>query len=262
VEESSDGVLDAPSAEPDAEFEDHTPQPVAQPIDSSRRTAGVVQPFPADPPSDSASTELVPGPTTDDALADDWGSEASAIAELTAAVRGVEQQAQSFHARAEKYEHVIRQMQSRIEQLQGDQVQALLKPVIQRFAGLHAQAVDASEQARSRGESAEKNFDFFAVAIEEALGLVDIESVAAAPSIEFDPSKHHASRSVATDDASLDGRIQRVLRQGFTYAGAARVFLPAQVSIYRYEQPPETDAAEGDQEQDQANEPGEGASGD
>lgn len=163
---------------------------------------------------------------------------------MTAALRSLETQVHGFHARAENYEQVIRQMQSRIEQLQGDQVQALLKPVIQRFAGLHAQATEASEKARERGETAEKDFSFFAVAIEEALGLVDIESVGAAPGVEFDSGKHHASRVVPTREADLDQRVQRVLRQGFTYAGAPRVFLPAQVSVFRYEEPPPADDAE------------------
>lgn len=154
---------------------------------------------------------------------------------VAAALKGLEAQIQGFHARAENYEQIVRQMQSRIEQLQGDQVQALLKPVIQRFAGLHAQAVEASEKARERGESAEKDFGFFAVAIEEALSLVDIESVGAAPDVEFDSGKHHASRIVPTADPGLDKRVLRVLRQGFTYVGAPRVFLPAQVSVYRFE---------------------------
>ncbi|MFV0459456.1 MAG: nucleotide exchange factor GrpE [Actinomycetales bacterium] len=176
---------------------------------------------------------------------------------VASALRGLEAQIKGFHARAENYEHIVRQMQNRIEQLQGDQVQALLKPVIQRFAGLHAQAVEASEKARERGESAEKDFGFFTVAIEEALGLVDIESVGAAPDVEFDSKKHHASRIVPTADPDLDQRVQRVLRQGFTYVGGPRVLLPAQVSVYRYEptQPVADDEAH---EDNQTSEPGEG----
>lgn len=159
------------------------------------------------------------------------------LAELTTAVEGLRHQASAFHARAENYEQIIRQMQGRIEQLQGDQVQTLLKPVIQRFAGLHAQATEAAEQASSRGESAVKDFSFFAVAIEEALGLMDIESIGATASAPFDSSRHHATRIVPTQEPDLDSRVERVLRQGFTYVGSVRVFLPAQVSVYRYESP-------------------------
>lgn len=156
---------------------------------------------------------------------------------VVAAVGGLEEQVRRFHVRSETQEQIIRQMQGRIEQLQGDQVQALLKPVLRRFAGLHAQAAEAAERARERGEKAEKDFDFFMDAIEESLGLIDVESVAAAPSAEFDPAKHHAARVVPTSDAEMDKRVHRVLRQGFTYVDADRVFLPAQVSVYRYQPP-------------------------
>lgn len=179
---------------------------------------------------------------------------------VVAALKGLEAQVQGFHARAENYEQVVRQMQSRIEQLQGDQVQALLKPVIQRFASLHAQASEASERARERRESAERDFSFFAIAIEEALGLVDIESVGAAPEVEFDSRKHHASRIVPTDDPTLGQRVQRVLRQGFAYVGAPRVFLPAQVSVYRYESSQPV-AADETPENPSTSEPGEGDPG-
>lgn len=157
--------------------------------------------------------------------------------ELLETVRSIEQEGRRFHTRAERYEDIILKMQTRIEQLQGDQVQALLRPVLQRFAGLQAQALEAAEGAFGRGEEAAKDFGFFAVAIEEALGLLDLESVGAAPSVGFDPGKHHASRITTTDDPALDSQIHRVLRQGFGYPGAARVLMPAQVSVYRYEPP-------------------------
>lgn len=154
---------------------------------------------------------------------------------VTTALEGVAAQVQAFHTRAANYESIIRQMQSRIEQLQTDQVQALLKPMIQRFAGLHAQASEAAERARERGESAVKDFDFFTAAIEDAFGIVDIESVDVAPGAKFDPKKHHAAQKIPTDDIERDKRVHRVVRQGFTYVDAPRVFLPAQVTVYRYE---------------------------
>ncbi|CUR58054.1 Molecular chaperone GrpE (Heat shock protein) [metagenome] len=228
------GAVGVPRPEPDGE---------ARTVGESGTRDDVVDS--ASAPESDESLDL--SSETADVGADGEGAPSSAEAagsqalyEVTAALHSVEVQVQAFHVRAENYEQVIRQMQSRIEQLQGDQVQALLKPVIQRFAGLHAQATEASEKARDRGEAGEKDFSFFAVAIEEALGLVDIESVAAAPSVEFDSRRHHASRIVPTADPELDNRVQRVLRQGFTYADAPRVFLPAQVSVYRYE-PPQAD---------------------
>jgi molecular chaperone GrpE (heat shock protein) len=109
---------------------------------------------------------------------------------------------------------------------------------------------------------AEKDLSFFAVAIEEAFGLMDIESVGASASELFDSSKHHAARIVPSDDPDLDKRIERVLRQGFTYAGAPRVFLPAHVSVFRYQPPPPVEADELVVEEDSQPqlETGEGAS--
>lgn len=223
------GTVDEPG--PNSDDEDDASQPES---DQSRDLSSELPILVSDGPGvDSVSEEVSSADAANGSL----------LAAVTAALRGLEAQVQGFHARAENYEQIVRQMQSRIEQLQGDQVQALLKPVIQRFAGLHAQATEASENARERGESGEKDFSFFAVAIEEALGLVDIESVGAAPAVEFDSSKHHASRIVPTGDPELDQRVQRVLRQGFTYVGAPRVLLPAQVSVYRYA-PPQADNAE------------------
>jgi molecular chaperone GrpE (heat shock protein) len=257
VGEPANGALGAPENEPDIELET-----IEEPELSAR---GTTQPASNAAPDLSNKSQDVwsdedDTPTIDEATTSAASPDGPSLDEVTAALKNLETQVRGFHTRAESYEQIIRQMQSRIEQLQGDQVQALLKPLIQRFAELHAQATEASEQARDRGESAEKDFSFFAVAIEEALGLADIESVGAAPSVEFDSRKHHASRNVSTDDPELDKRVQRVLRQGFTYADATRVFLPAQVSVYRYE-PPHAPEDEETSEHEPTNEPGEGEPG-
>lgn len=186
-----------------------------------------------------------PPPSSNRHLDESNVASTSALAELSTVVESLASQTNAFHERAEHYELIIREMQSRLEQLQGDQVQALLKPVMQRLATIHAQATEAAVRAHDLEESAEKDFNFFVVAIEEAFGLLDIECVRARPHDRFDPSRHHASRIVPTDDPDLDERVQRVLRQGFTYIDAPRVFLPAQVSIYRYRPLPNTLDASG-----------------
>jgi molecular chaperone GrpE (heat shock protein) len=261
VGESVSGPFGVPPSEPDGEVEtvggsgpsDDVAEDALPPESDESRDLSSESP-------DLGSDDEGAISAADEATSSDAPPDGSSLSEVTAALKSLEAQVQGFHARAENYEQIIRQMQSRIEQLQGDQVQALLKPVIQRFAGLHAQATEASERARDRGESAEKDFSFFAVAIEEALGLVDIESVNAAPSVEFDSRKHHASRIVSTDDPELGKRVQRVLRQGFTYADAPRVFLPAQVSVYRYEPPQAPEDVE-TSEDVPTSEPGEGEPG-
>jgi molecular chaperone GrpE (heat shock protein) len=140
-----------------------------------------------------------------------------------------------FHGRAEQYEAVIRRMQSRIEELQADQVRELLKPVIVKLAALHTEATEAEVRASTRGDdSVRKDFDYFVSEIEDALGLLDIESINVSELDEFDASRHAAHRRIDTDDPSLDRRVAKVFRQGFTYVGAERVLVPAKVTVYRH----------------------------
>lgn len=155
----------------------------------------------------------------------------SALARIVEAVDG-------FHTRAERYESIIRQMQSRIEDLQGDQVRQLLAPLIQRFAALHTEAGEARDRAQERNDQAAfKDFGFFVSEIEEGLAMLDVESIDVAVGDAFEPAKHAARRSVPTSDPALDKTVAKVLRQGFTYVGAPRVFMPAQVTVHRYSAP-------------------------
>lgn len=190
----------------------------------------VVPPTPADPGA-PAIAKVEEARDTDTVAADTVSAEdvlADAVIELVG-------QTKRFHERAAAQEETIRQLHARVEELQTDQVRTLLKPVIQKLAALHAQAGEAAERAGSAGELAERDLSYFAVALEDSLGLLDIESVGAAPGAAFDATRHHAVQVAPTDRPELDRTIARVLRQGFTYTGAARVLLPAQVVIHRHE---------------------------
>jgi molecular chaperone GrpE (heat shock protein) len=148
-----------------------------------------------------------------------------------------------FNTRSAEYEANARLLHARIESLQQDQVRALLKPAFERLATLHAQAVDASSDAVSE-RAARDDFDFFATSIEELLGLYDLDSVDAAVGSGFDPRHHHAARTVRTTRSELDGTIQRVIRQGFAFAGNERVLLPARVGVYRFAPEPLEEGAD------------------
>jgi molecular chaperone GrpE (heat shock protein) len=164
----------------------------------------------------------------------------------THALRNLEVQVARFHERAERQEQIIRSMQERIVDLQGDQVLALLKPLLIRFAGLHAQARDAAQSAQQREELAANDLAFFATSIEEALGLLDLDSVNATVGEAFDSTRHAATAATPTGDAQLDRTVSRVVRQGFAFPDAKRVTIPAQVTVYRYDEslaPAESDEA-------------------
>ncbi|KDQ04753.1 hypothetical protein EN35_27850 [Rhodococcus qingshengii] len=145
-------------------------------------------------------------------------------------------QLEMFHARSEQYESIIRRMQSKIEDLQSDQVRTLLKPVINRLAVLYTEAVSAAQRAADRGDlKSQKDFGYFADEVEEGLGMLDIESLDTQVDDEFDAARHAARGTAVTGDQSLDRKVASVVRQGFTYVGAERVFLPALVKVYRFD---------------------------
>jgi molecular chaperone GrpE (heat shock protein) len=190
---------------------------------------------------DPAHTEgPIDGPANvverESAAATEASDESGPADALHSALGALTEQVSRFHERSARSEEIIRTMQSRITDLQGDQVQALLKPTIQRFAGLHAQAAEARHAAIERNENAAADFSFFMTSIEDALGLIDFDSVGAAVGVAFDSTRHHATSVAATGDATLDKTIQRVIRQGFTHADATRVSIPAQVTIYQYDE--------------------------
>lgn len=192
-----------------------------------------------DPVSGEVPSSVVddPRPVSDDAAdAGQRTGDAADLGEIGKQLAGLSAQTEVFHARSEQYESIIRRMQSRIEELQNDQVRTLLKPVINRLATLYTEAHSAAERAAERGDvKSQKDFGYFADEIEEGLGMLDIESVDTKVGDDFDAGRHAARGAVPTGSAGLDRKVASVARQGFTYVGADRVFLPAIVKVYRFD---------------------------
>lgn len=209
----------------------------ASPVDSAPTVPGDTAASPvASLPSTEETDRPADNPDMESLVEKETATESSSEDVLLTTLDGLTNQIGRFHERSARSEEIIRTMQSRITDLQGDQIQALLKPTIQRFAGLHAQAAEAHQAAVDRNETAAADFSFFMTSIEDALGLIDFDSVGAAVGVAFDSTRHHATSVAATGDPALDRTIQRVIRQGFTHADAARVSIPAQVTIYQYDE--------------------------
>ena len=143
----------------------------------------------------------------------------------------------AFSDRAEFYEDLVRKLQNRVESLQVDQVQQLLGPVLTRLAILITQSADAAQLAQMHGEGyrADVDFEYLHDALIETLDLIGVESVGASPGAVFDRSVHASRKTVRTGDHGLDWTVAKVLRQGLIRPGSERAFLPAQVSVYRYD---------------------------
>lgn len=165
------------------------------------------------------------------------------IAELLSGVRA---DVQAFSERAEFYENLVRQLQSRIELLRADQIQQFFGPVLTRMALLLTQAADSAALARAQGEGykADVEFDYFHDALIESLDLLGVESVDVRAGDAFDRVLHASRKTTRTGVRDLDWTVARVLRQGLKRSGAERAFLPAQVTVYRYDAMLETTSDE------------------
>ena len=143
------------------------------------------------------------------------GAPAAELMAIGERLDSIDGSVRGFHVRAEQYETIIRKMQSKIEDLQSDQVRTLLKPVISRLANLYTEAMTAAERAAGRGDTqAQKDFGYFADEIEEGLELLDIESLGTRVGDDFNAKIQAASGTVTTDDPNLDRKVAQVIRQG------------------------------------------------
>src|SRR5699024_7812459 len=101
--------------------------------------------------------------------------------------------------------------------------------------------IESADKLGAHDPDSGDDFRYYADAIEDMFSLYDIDSVGATAGGAFDAKMHQAARVIPTDDPALDGTVQRVARQGFIFAGAERVFLPARVSVYRHTPPAPSD---------------------
>jgi molecular chaperone GrpE (heat shock protein) len=169
---------------------------------------------------------------------EDLRSSVMAVAE---AIAGLRADFSTFQERSAAQESLIARMQQRIEELQGDQVRALLSPVYQELASLHADLTEAAGKDYSviPPERLARELSFLVSRVDTALQLLGLESVGAAAGVQFDSRLHSAVRRVPTGRESLDGMIEDVQRQGFIFPGAAKASMYARVTVYTYD--PTTD---------------------
>ena len=165
----------------------------------------------------------------------------SSVMSVAEAIAGLRVDFSTFQDRSAAQESLIARMQQRIEELQGDQVRALLSPVYQELASLHADLTEAAGKDYSviPPERLARELSFLVSRVDTALQLLGLESVGAAAGVQFDSRLHSAVRRVPTGRESLDGMIEDVQRQGFIFPGAAKASMYARVTVYTYD--PTTD---------------------
>ncbi|QQU88560.1 nucleotide exchange factor GrpE [Corynebacterium glucuronolyticum] len=154
------------------------------------------------------------------------------IERLNVVDKGIKQ----FHERATKLEEINFRMNESVVSLRRQSDRSLLKPAFTQLASL---AAEARQFGLTAAETDQNAFNSFADSIEDIFSLYDLFSVGAAVGDKFDASKHTAIQRKDTDDEELDATIARVTRQGYSYSGDSRTFIPAQVAVWRY-QPTDT----------------------
>ena len=161
----------------------------------------------------------------------------SSVMAVAEAIAGLRADFSTFQERSAAQESLIARMQQRIEDLQGDQVRALLSPVYQELASLHADLTEAAGKDYSviPPERLARELSFLVSRVDTALQLLGLESVGAAAGVQFDSRLHSAVRRVPTGRESLEGMIEDVQRQGFIFPGAAKASMYARVTVYTYD---------------------------
>lgn len=175
--------------------------------------------------------------TEDTELATQLEELRSSVMAVAAAIAGLRADFSTSQERSAAQESLITRMQQRIEELQGDQVRALLSPVYQELASLHADLTEAAGKDYSvlPPERLPRELSFLVSRVDTALQLLGLESVGAAAGVQFDSRLHSAMRRVPTGRKSLDGMIEDVQRQGFIFPGAAKASMYARVTVYAFD---------------------------
>lgn len=107
----------------------------------------------------------------------------------------------------------------------GDMAASLL-PVLDNFS--HAM------RAMEMDEAAKNHYAGVAMILrqlQETLKTYNVEEIAAADGVEFDPAWHNAVGFTETEDAELDGKISEVLMSG--YKVGEKLIRPTTVKVYK-----------------------------
>jgi molecular chaperone GrpE (heat shock protein) len=168
---------------------------------------------------------------------------AEALTAQASDLAAIRTQIERFHDRSRAQEDIIGRMQARIEELQADQVRALLGPVATQLATLHGEIVEIASRntAAPSWDRVAKELGMLALHVESGLELLGMVTVGAAPGTGFDRRWHTATGRTPTADRGLDKTVAAVLRQGFGIEGAQKATVPARVIVYQYD--PQLEAA-------------------
>ena len=160
---------------------------------------------------------------------------AAAAEELGREIGNLREELAKGHARAEAREKTIDRLHAEVERLRAGETRLLLRPVI---ADLRRLRDDLITQARAlAGASSEAKpaplLESFADSVEYTLERCGVTVVRPVQDAPCDPAEHHVTGFAPTDDGSLDGRIMKIVSDGYRDEAGARLIAPARVIAYR-----------------------------
>lgn len=131
--------------------------------------------------------------------------------------------------------HTVENLNDRIEELQGDQVNALLKPAATEIYRVLSQVDRWCSQVELTGSiKPDKRFDFIIDGLIEALEALGLNEIPVYIGDAFNKKIHHGSQTIETDDVMKDKTIAQVLQRAFSFTNAGKTAFPASVAVYAY----------------------------
>lgn len=245
------GSRPAPGSRTPADRPVHAPSPAdrypvtdppAPAADRPRKQGDAPDPF-----HDGAGPESLPVPDADghaesspSPVHADMDSERGVNDELASGIERLEKRIESLHEDRSTLESMIRGLQSRNEELQGDLVMRALTPIVKELAILQGQARRIAKEAADRFEpsvASDVAFDFddFAERIGETMDSLGVEAMGVTEGDPFDRRRHQASGRVPTSDESLDKCVASVVHEGYWASGTEKPVVYAKVRVHQYQ---------------------------
>lgn len=141
---------------------------------------------------------------------------------------------------------IIKDLHKEMERLNGNFFEDIRRPMIKSIIAIHRQMTgrvkaleknpsDASTDYEKLYNEMAKNLKFDMTAVADTLeDEYDLEFFEPAAGDFYNPKEDNAIRVIATDDAQQDGVIAEVLYGGFKNTSTERIFLKANVIVYKH----------------------------
>jgi len=142
-------------------------------------------------------------------------------------------------------DEIIKEMHKEMERLNSNFLEDIRRPMIKSIIAIHKQMYNRSKNIEKTELSADtdyellygdlkKNIEFDKTAIVDTLeDEYDLEFFEPVEGDLYNPKEDNAIKVVVTDDAILDGKIKEVIYGGFKNPLTEKVFMKANVIVYK-----------------------------